>query len=183
METNDLNNHDITENDIMEENDLLHAQGLTYTKKSKKLEDAKSSSWLFIFFGAIGLLLILAVWLNIIPLGLETYMMILYTVVLGALFVGFILIGIYYTRKIKTLQRESGREERQTKEIIRYITETYPLDTLDHMISGDSLPMEQLYFERYEKIAVLIREKYDIQDEAYMDYLVEKIYQIYSPEE
>ncbi len=182
MEINTQENN-VPENNLPENDDLLHTQGLTYTKKSKKLEDAKSSSWLFIVFGVIGLLLILAVWLNILPLGLESYMKILYTIVLGALFIVFILIGIYYTRRIKTLQKESGKEERLTKEIIRYITETYPLESIDQMISGNELPMEQLYFERYETISSLIREKYDIQDEAYLDYLIEKIYQIYSPEE
>lgn len=166
-----------------DEEDLLHAQGSTYTKKSKKLEDARSSSWLFIAFGIIGLLLLLAVWLNIIPLGMEFYMRVLYTVVLGVLFAAFILIGIYYTRRIKTLQRESNKEERQTREIVQFITEHYPPDTLDRMIFADTLPMEQLYFERYDKISTLIREHFDIRDEAYLDYLIENIYQIYSPED
>lgn len=164
-----------------EEEDLIQAQGLTYTKKSKKLEDARSSSWLFIAFGIIGLLLILAVWLNIIPLGMELYMRVLYTVVLGVLFIIFILIGIYYTGRIKTLQRESNREERQTREIVQFITEHYPLDALDRMILADTLSPEQAYFERYDRIAALIREHYEIQDEAYLDYLIENIYQIYSP--
>lgn len=162
---------------------LLHAPGSTYMKKSKKLEDARSSSWLFIAFGIIGLLLILAVWLNIIPLGMEFYMRVLYTMVLGVLFAAFILIGIYYTKRIRTLQRESGSEERQTQEIIQFITEHYPPSELDRMISADTLPMEQLYFERYDKISALIREHFDIRDEAYLDYLIENIYQVYSPED
>ncbi len=164
-----------------ESEDLIQSQGLTYTKKSKKLEDAKSSSWLFIAFGIIGLLLILAVWLNIIPIEMELYMRVLYTVVLGVLFVVFIVIGIYYTRRIKTLRRESNREERQTREIVQFITEKYPLDALDHMILADTLSPEQLYFERYDRIAALIREHFEIQDEAYLDYLIENIYQVYSP--
>lgn len=50
------------------------------------------------------------------------------------------------------------------------------------MIDDQALSMEQLYFERYEKIASIIREKYQIQEEGYLDYLIEKIYQMYSPE-
>lgn len=172
----------IMENNNQENSDLLKSQGLTYTKKSKKLEDAKSSSWLFIVFGIVGLLLILAVWLGIIPLGMALYIKILYTVVLGALFTVFILVGIYYTKKIKVLQAETSTEEQQSEEIIHWMTATYPLETLDEMISADSLSMEQLYFVRYEKIASLIRGKYQIQDENYLDYLIEKIYQIYSPD-
>ena len=179
----DIPETDSPENDEPDATNLLHAQGTTYTKKSQKLEDARSSSWLFIVFGIVGLLLILVVWLDIIPLGMALYMRVLYTVVLGVLFVVFILVGIYYTRRIKTLRRESGREERQTKEIVTYITENYPLDAFDRMISADTLSMEQRYFERYEKIAALIREHFEIQDEAYLDYLIEKIYQIYSPED
>lgn len=163
--------------------ELLKSKGSAYVEKSKKLEDAKSSSYLFIVFGIVGLLLILAVWLGLIPLNMATYMKILYTIVLGAMFIVFIIIGIYYTRKIKTLKAESSSEEQQTEDIIQYITSTYPLEKLDSMIEGDALSMEQIYFERYEKITSLIREKYQIEDEKFLDYLVEKIYQIYSPEE
>lgn len=163
--------------------ELLKSQGRTYVQKSKKLEDAKSSSYLFIVFGVVGLLLILAVWLDFLPINMAFYMKILYTVVLGALFIVFIIVGIYYTHRIKILASETSTEEQQTAEIIQYVTGTYPLEKLDEMILADSLPMEQLYFERYEQIAAIIREKYQIQDDNYLDYLIEKIYQIYSPEE
>lgn len=167
----------------LDSRELLKSQGTTYVQKSKKLEDAKSSSYLFIVFGVIGLLLILGVWLGILPLHMASYMKILYTIVLGALFIVFIIVGIYYTRRIKFLTSETTSEEQQTSEIIQYVTETYPLEKLDEMILADSLPMEQLYFERYEQIAAIIREKYQIPDDNYLDYLIEKIYQIYSPEE
>ena len=164
-------------------NELLESHGLTYTKKSRKLEDARSSSWLFIAFGIIGLLAIAAVWLGIIPLSMALYMKVLYTIVLGALFLIFLILGIYYKKKIRVLETETRKEERLSKEIIAWITTEYPLDTLDDLILADTLPSEQLYFERYEKIASLIRENYQLQDENYLDYLIEKIYQIYSPEE
>lgn len=170
-------------NTDFDDNELLESHGLTYTKKSIKLEDARSSSWLFIAFGIIGLLAIAAVWLGIIPLSMALYMKVLYTIVLGALFLIFLILGIYYKKKIRILESETRKEERLSKEIITWITTEYPLNTLDDLISADTLPSEQLYFERYEKIASLIREKYQLQDENYLDYLVEKIYQIYSPEE
>lgn len=164
-----------------EGSDLLKSQGLSYTRKGQKLEDAKSSSWLFIVFGVIGLLLILAVWLGIIPLNLALYMKVLYTIVLGVLFVVFIILGVHYKRKIGSLEAETTAEEQQSEEIIQWITTEYPVETLDTLIGADALPMEQLYFERYEKLASLIRERYGIEDEAYLDYLIEKIYQTYAP--
>lgn len=166
-----------------DDRELLKSHGLTYTQKSKKLEDARSSSWLFIIFGIVGMLLILAVWLGILPLSMALYMKILYTIVLGTLFLIFIIVGIYYMKKIKVLQTETNTEEQLSEEIITWMTNTYPLTVLDEMIAADSLSMEQLYFERYGKLASLIQEKYKIQDEKYLDYLIEKIYQIYSPEE
>lgn len=161
--------------------ELLKSQGLSYTRKGQKLEDAKSSSWLFIVFGVIGLLLILAVWLGIIPLNLALYMKVLYTIVLGVLFVIFIILGVHYKRKIGSLETETTAEEQQSEEIIQWIEAEYPVETLDELIGADTLSMEQLYFERYEKLASLIRERYVIEDEAYLDFLIEKIYQTYSP--
>ncbi len=170
------------ENNEQNDNDLLISQGLTYTQKSKKLEDARSSSWLFIVFGIAGLLLILAVWLDLLPLGMATYMKILYTIVLGSLFVALIIVGIHYTRKIKVLTSESNAEEQLSQQVITGITASYSLEAIDEMIDAPSLPEEQLYFERYEKIGSLIRENYPVQDENYLDYLIEKVYQIYVPE-
>lgn len=163
--------------------DLLKSQGHTYTQKSKKLEDAKSSSWLFIVFGFAGLALLAGVWLGLIPIPLAFYMQILYTVVLGGLFLILIAVGFYYLKKTKTLESETLEEEQKTADIISSITKTYSLEMLDEQIQAASLSMEQLYFERYEKISALIQKDYGIEDEAYLDYLVEKIYQVYVPEE
>lgn len=165
-----------------EQTDMLRSQGLTYTQKSKKLEDARSSSWLFIVFGAVGLLLILAVWLGLIPLNLALYMKVLYTIVLGSLFVIFIILGVHYKRKIKGLESETTTERMQTEEIVSFFTEEYPLEALDKCIDEENLSMEQLYFARYEKLSALIQEKYGISDGAYLDFLIEKIYESYSTE-
>lgn len=150
---------------------------------NKKLSDAKSSSYLFLVFGAVGLLLILGVWLDLIPLHLAVYMKILYTIVLGALFVVFLAVGIYYTRRLKILKQESASEEQRTTEIIRWFTTAYTLEALDAMLETDSLSSEQIYFERYEKISQLLLDQYPIADEKYLDYIIEKIYQVYVPTE
>lgn len=165
-----------------DKSDLLKSQGLAYTQKSKKLEDARSSSWLFLIFGFLGLALILCVWLGIVPLHLAFYMKLLYTIVLGALFFVFIITGCFYLKKSRTLKEETLKEERVTEEIISYITANYSLEDLDKMINDPGLSMEQRYFERYEQISGLIQEKYQIQEESYLDYLIDNIYQIYVPE-
>lgn len=162
---------------------LLKSQGHTYTLKSKKLEDAKSSSWLFIVFGFTGLALLAGIWLGLIPIPLAFYMQVLYTIVLGGLFFILIAAGFFYLKKTKTLESETKEEEQRTAEIISTITKTYSLEMLDQQIQTASLSMEQLYFERYEKIAALVQKDYGIEEEAYLDYLVEKIYQAYVPEE
>lgn len=149
---------------------------------NKKLSDARSSSYLFLVFGAVGLLLIAAVWLGILPLHLAMYMKILYTIVLGGLFLVFLGAGIYYTRRLKTLQQQSEAESRQTEEIIRWITENYSLQALDAMLPAEEpLSDEQMYFERSEKISQLLRDKYQLTEEGYLDYLIERIYQTYVP--
>lgn len=171
------------ENKPQDAKELLKSQGLTYTQKSKKLEDAKSSSYLFIIFGIVGLILLAGLWMGILPISMANYMKILYTLVLGTLFVVFIFVGIYYTSRIRTLTHETNAEEQQTEEIISYVTASYPLETLDQLITAENLSMEQIYFERYEKISSIIQSKYAIQDDAYLDYLIEKIFQKYSPED
>lgn len=177
MEQSTQGKRDTTPDGNPEQTDLLKSQGLSYTQKSKKLEDAKSSAGLFIGFGVVGILLILAVWAGIIPLNLALYMKILYTVVLGTLFVVFLVMGFYYRSKVKGLALETTQEEARTEEILSWVALEYPMDKLDTVIGADTLPVEQLYFERYEKLSAVIREKYQIQEEAYLDYLIEKIFE------
>lgn len=171
------------ENKQEDAKDLLQSQGLTYTRKSKKLEDAKSSSSLFIVFGVVGLILLAALWMGLLPIVMADYMKILYTLVLGTLFIAFIIAGVYYTARIKTLTHETNAEEKQTEDIISYVITTYPLETLDESITTENLSMEQLYFERYEKISAIIQYKYHIQDASYLDYVIDKIFQKYLPED
>lgn len=175
MEQSTQDKHNTFPGDNQEQTDLLKSRGLSYTQKSKKLEDAKSSAGLFIVFGVVGILLILALWAGIIPLNLALYMKILYTVVLGTFFVVFLVMGFHYRSKVKDLALETTQEEAQIEEILSWVALEYPMDKLDALIGADTLPMEQLYFARYEKLSALIREKYQIQEEAYLDYLIEKI--------
>lgn len=175
MEHSTQDKHNTSPANSQETADLLKSQGLSYTQKSKKLEDAKSSAGLFIVFGVVGILLILAVWAGILPLNLALYMKILYTVVLGTLFVVFLVMGLHYRSKVKGLAFETTQEEARTEEILNWVANEYPLDKLDALIGADTLPMEQLYFERYEKLSALIREEYHLQEEAYIDYLIEKV--------
>ncbi len=104
-----------------------------YVKKSKKLEDARSSSWAFIILGTIGLLCILAVWMNLIPLNLALYSKILDTIVLGALFLLLIVVGFYYASRVKILEAEVKKEEKTTRQIIKQITDNFTLEDIDRM--------------------------------------------------
>lgn len=168
------------ENTNQKNNELIKSRGNVYKETKSRAEDAKSSSGALILAGIIGVLVILALWLEIIPLSLAMYMKILYTVILAVLSVVFISTGIYYKKKVGILQSEAAEEEQHTEEIVSWFTDAYSLEALDEMLPEEERSMEQLYFDRYEKISEIISEKYQIQDETYLDYLIEKIFQTYS---
>ena len=154
-----------------------------YVEKSKKLEDAKSSATPLIIVGVLGLLFVALVWLDIIHINMAMYMKIMYTIIFVALFVVFILCGVYYKKRSEILATEVQSEEDFTKKVITEFSSEYPLEVLDSMLSSEDTEEEQLYYARYEQIAQILRSNYQIEDENYLDYLIEKIFQYYFPEE
>lgn len=162
---------------------LLISQGSSYTEKKHVLEEVTSSAYVFLIVGILGILGLILIWLDVVKLQLTFYTKGTSTVVMGTLFIVFIFVGLKSIFSIKTLQQESSLEQTRTEEITQWVLTHYTLEQLDSMLDLNELSMEQLFFIRTEKIAELIRQEFDLLEENYLDFLVEKIYQIYSPDE
>ena len=79
----------------------------TYIKKEAAYEDAKSTASTFLIIGAVGIIALILVGFDIIPLSMETYTKILMLVVMGALFAMFLIVGIVYQKRLASLKTET----------------------------------------------------------------------------
>lgn len=147
-----------------------------YIKKDATYEDTKSTAYTFLIIGIIGLIALVLVALDIIHLNMESYMKILMDVVMGLLFVIFIIIGVIYQRRLKVLKEEITQENSLTDEILEWFLANHSASDIDATIGDTSKKEEQLYFSRYEVMMKLLKSKYPTLEESYADHMIEEIY-------
>lgn len=150
--------------------------GHVYVKKETAYEDMKSTATTFLCIGTLGIICLLLWGLGVIRLQMEGYMKILMFLVMGTLFVVFLIIGIRYQMRLKSVKEEAGSEKQLTEEIIRWFLDNYSADDIDAGIADTSVGEEQLYFQRYEVMERCISSRYPDLDHAYQDHMLEELY-------
>ena len=148
-----------------------------YIDKRSQYEEMKSSAYTFLFVGVLGILAMILIALDIIPLHMAAYMRVIMAIVMGGLFLFFLFIGVQSFRKMKGLSGEADSEETLTNEILTSFLDGHTAASIDASIS-DAGAMEnvQLYFYRYEQIKRILSEDHPGLAEDYMEDLIEKIY-------
>ncbi|MFP3154478.1 hypothetical protein LQZ18_08645 [Lachnospiraceae bacterium ZAX-1] len=153
-----------------------------YVEKGKKLEDVSSTAYSFLLIAIVELVAIILIWSGILPFHMAFYMRCIVTAVISFMSLLFLGIGIIYFRQIKLLQKEVQSEQDLSAQIIQWMQENYKAETFSTANEAEGLSMEQLYFVRSEKISTIIGYQFFGLEESFLEYIVEKIYQLYFPE-
>lgn len=154
-----------------------------FVDKRSQYEDMKSSAYTFLFVGICGIILLILVAFDIIPLHMASYMKIIMALVMGSLFIFFLFIGIKSLSKTKVLARDAVSQENSTHEILTWFFAHQTAADVDALIPQSSdMEKEQLYFHRYEIIKTALLKHTANLPEDYMEDLIEKIYTELFPE-
>lgn len=162
------------------ENDFLRpGQNKIYVKKARTLEDVRSTASTFTLLGLLGIVFFILLWNDIIYLPMESYAKLIFSIVMGALFLFFLLVGIHACFQIRSLKEATAAEESQTHAIIEWFVHTYTAEEIDQTcgISSEHLDEESSFFPRSERIKALIGAQYANLSDAYLDELIEEIYE------
>lgn len=162
--------------------ELLNEPSHTYIEKGKQLEDVTSTAWVFTLLGAAGILLIVILWTNLLPLNFSMVMKCMITVVMGGLFIFFLIMGIKAFHGRKLLVRDKANEEVLIHQIMQWFQEHYSEDAISNGMDEEDISIEQLYFLRSENIIRLMAEQFPGLEESFSEYMTEKIYQMYFPD-
>lgn len=148
----------------------------TYIKKEAAYEDVKSTAYTFVIVSILGIIALICMWAGILPLSMAFYMKILMTIVMGALFIIFMIVGVLYMRKLGTLKNEVAEEEHISSEISDWFLSTYTAERIDSSLSELPTEPEALYFARYEFMTNALMERFPDLNESYADHLLEEFY-------
>lgn len=157
-----------------------------YQDSAAKAEDNKSSAYMLLFVGGVGLVAIALCMFGVIDLNLnETSKYMVYGV-MGALFILFIVMGVVSMRSYKIFAKKAQKEDNLTGEIRKWCLADLSAEKVDEQLAEEdkSLTDEMKYFKRIEILKKLIVEKFLNLDEAYLEHFVDDIYpEIFETEE
>lgn len=148
----------------------------TYVKKEAAYEDAKSTASTFLIIGILGIIALILIGLDIIPLSMETYTKILMLIVMGALFVIFLIVGIVYQTRLNSLKSEIREEENLSQTVSGWFYENFTKEAIDGQLEQIPEGEEALYFARYEIMEEALKRRFPDLNESFADQMLEEFY-------
>lgn len=160
----------------------MHQMGpsTVYENRGDKAKEYKSSAYVLVLVGLFGILLLTLIQLQIIPIHFGNEIMI--NIVMGGMFVIFIVMGVASFRSSKQLAEEALEENILVSEVNQWCEKNLNSKEIDLKI-GDAelvnrMPHELLYFKRSEYMRKLITEKFLNLEETFLETIIEKYYQL-----
>ncbi len=155
-----------------------------YVEMTTKYEDMKSTAYSFILAGTAGILFMILVSAGIIPLQFAAYMKSIMGIVMGGMFLIFLIIGIRSFLQLSGLKTQVQKERQETDSAKSWFFQHYSAKAVD--ISADTSPddeVHQKYFKRSLFIKQKLKEQFQTYEEAFLDYLTELFYEELFPQD
>ena len=169
-----LNFLEETKKEAMERRKRLAEGPGLYVESSKKAQDFKSGGLSLLFVGGIGLVFVVLVIFNIIPLHMNLFSKYLILGVMGTLFILFIVMGFLSVKSYKKFEIKASEEDNLTQNLKSWCMDNLKKEIIDTDMEETS--EELLYFQRTEKMKEMISHKFMNLDAAFLDSFIDDIY-------
>lgn len=154
-----------------------------YVEMSTKYEDMKSTAYSFLLVGAGGFLFMILVIAGIIPLQFAAYMKSIMGIVMGGMFLIFLIIGVRSFLQLSPLKTQVQKELEDTAAARTWFFENYSAKAVDLSAGTDPSDEEaQTYFKRSYFIRQKLREQFPVYGESFLEYLTEQFYEELFPQ-
>lgn len=184
LENNKTENIEISNTDSINESlyEYTDNKVSSFVKLSDKYNDIMSSASTMLIVGIIGILFMILLLTDIIPLPLNTSTAWLFDSVMGGIFIIFIISGIVSFMHAKQVKIDADEEDKLIGELLSWADVNITKDMLDEGLDLTQ-PEELLYFSRADKIKDKLMHQFENADEALIYEYTEQIYQnIYETE-
>lgn len=167
---------DADENEASEQ-DVPKSVPAAYVPKRTKYEDNKSSALTFLIIGGIGVVLVILHVAGVINFNLSTFSKYLTNIVMGAMFVIFLIVGIVSAKNCSRYKKEAAEEEAFTRQICSSFHELYTSDGIDNSCGiNEQMTSYDLWNLRYHYIENQIADEYPDLADDYLEYVTDKLY-------
>lgn len=158
---------------------MLHDGGQkgVYEEASKKAEEFKSGAYTLLVVGILGLAVLGLLIAGVLPVRLNPVTQFLTCIVMGVMFLIFIVMGVLSFRSYKEQASKAVREGSLKDELVRYCRENLAQDQIDTAAEVLSEDTDEIrYFKRTEEMKRRISENFLNLEEGYLDNFVDEIY-------
>lgn len=149
-----------------------------YANSTDRYKDNLSSAYTFLIFGVIGIVVIVLYDLGMIPIfSMALPSKILFNVVMGVLFVGFIAAGAFSLRYSRRLKLKIDVLSAKSDEIMEYLKENLTKEEIENSYDGKDLPDEIRFCRRCDAIKKCITDKFGEQTEELLNDICDSYYE------
>ena len=156
--------------------------GLTYMNSGAKAEENRSSAWVLLVVGILGMLVMILGITGVLPLNIGNPYM--FYGVMSAVFILFIFMGVVSMRNAKLFEKKAESENSLVDTLLKWSEENLTAEKIDAQIENAAdTPEEALYYKRFEVIRSQMNHQFMNLDQQMLENLIDtKIYEQIFPD-
>lgn len=156
--------------------------GLTYMNSGAKAEENRSSAWVLLVVGVLGMLIMILGITGVLPFHVGNPYM--FYGVMSAVFILFIVMGVVSMRNAKIFEKKAESENSLVDTLLKWSEENLTAEKIDTQIENVAeTPEEALYYKRFEVIRNQMNHQFMNLDQQMLENLIDtKIYEQIFPD-
>lgn len=153
-----------------------------YQNKSEQAAENRSSAWMLLIIGGVGLIFLTLLLAGVLPLQLRGANRYLIGGIMGVLFVIFIVMGFVSLKNSKQYAREADSENSLKSTMEKWCRENLDGTKVDATLQLDVVPEEEWYFRRVALLKAVLNRQFVNLDQEFLDHFVDDMYDTIFPE-
>lgn len=165
---------------VSEEEAEYYNSGSSSNKKSLKHSDSadkanenRSSAWMLIIFGIVGLVVVVLGILGLLPFNIGNPY--LFYGVMGGMFLIFLIAGFISMKNAKYFDQKAESENTLKKTLLEWCKENLDAEEIDARVAASEVADEVLYFRRFAYIKQKINYQFVNLDQEFVDGLIDDV--------
>ncbi|MCH5274374.1 MAG: hypothetical protein J1E65_00945 [Lachnospiraceae bacterium] len=152
------------------------APSALYENSAERAADNKSSAYMLLIVGGLGLLVIVLGIAGVLPFHLTGTMKYMTYGIMSALFVLFVIMGIISMKSYHIFAKKAESENSLRSTIEKWCLENVKAENIDGEITAAEVSDEEKYFKRTSWMKEKISKQFLNLDEAFLENFVDEIY-------
>lgn len=146
----------------------------TYRKSAEQAEENRSSAWILLIVGVLGLAAMILGIVGVIPFRMGNAY--LFYGVMTFMFVLFIVSGIVSMKNAKIFDKKAESENTLRDEMLKWCKENLSAEAVDaELEQEEELPEEMLYFKRVQYIKDRLNHQFMNLEQEFLDSLIDEV--------